>query len=152
MRIMARDLPVIGLVAALFVAAVWIVLVDVEVIGVDHDWIPPLVVFYGPFLVLIVAVWQAVLRQGASGWWALIGPLFGACLIGIFYSFDVYGEPPYPRNSEAGDMPALAVYLGAAGALATGILTWFRRWSGIALTVPVCFGCAVLAFFSHVFH
>ena len=38
------------------------------------------------------------------------------------------------------------------GALATGAVTWFRRRFGVVLTVPVCLGCAVLVFFSHVFH
>ena len=76
----------------------------------------------------------------------------GAFLVANYYAFDVYDGPPYYRNSEAGDMPALAIYLGTLGALATGFLTWFRRRFGVVLTVPVCLGCAVLVFFSHVFH
>ena len=44
----------------------------------------------------------------------------GAFLVANYYAFDVYDGPPYYRNSEAGDMPALAIYLGTLGALATG--------------------------------
>ena len=83
---------------------------------------------------------------------ALLAPLVGAFLVANYYAFDVYDGPPYYRNSEAGDMPALAVYLGTLGALATGFLTWHRRRFGVVVTVPVCLGCAVLVFFSHVFH
>ena len=124
---------------------------DVEAVSPHYEWIPLQIVFLTVLLIPLAAVWQLVSGK-PTALFALLAPLVGLFLVANYYAFDVYGTPPYYRNSEAGDMPALAVYLGASGALATGLLTWFRRRFGVVLTVPVCLGCAVLAFFSLVFH
>ena len=151
MRFALRDIPVLILVAALSVATVWMVLIDVEAIPPDRQWVPVQIVFLAVLLIALAAVWH--LASGKpTGLFALLAPLVGVFVVAFYYSFDVYDGPPYYRNSEAGDMPALAVYLGALGALATGAVTWFRQRFGVVLTVPVCLGCAVLVFFSHVFH
>jgi len=146
-----RDLPVVLLVGALVAATVWTVLIDIEAIPPDRQWIPLQIVFLAVLLIPLAAVWQLVSGK-PTALFALLAPLVGAFLVANYYAFDVYDGPPYYRNSEAGDMPALAVYLGASVALAAGLLTWFRRRFGVVLTVPVCLGCAVLAFFSLVFH
>ena len=146
-----RDLPVILLIGALATATVWMVLIDVEAVSPHHQWIPLQIVFLCVLLIPLAAVWQLVPGKPNS-LFALLAPLVGAFLVANYYAFDVYGTPPYSRASEAGDMPVLAVYLGASGALATGLLTRFHPRLGVVLTVPVCLGCAVLAFFSHVFH
>jgi hypothetical protein len=151
MRFAPRDIPVLILVAALSVATVWMVLIDVEAVPPDRQWVPVQIVFLTVLLIALAAVWQ--LASGKpTGLFALLAPLVGVFVVAFYYSFDVYDGPPYYRNSEVGDMPALAVYLGALGALATGAVTWLRRRFGVVLTVPVCLGCAVLVFFSHVFH
>jgi len=146
-----RDLRVVLLVGALVAATVWTVLIDIEAIPPDRQWIPLQIVFLAVLLIPLAAVWQLVSGK-PTALFALLAPLVGAFLVANYYAFDVYDGPPYYRNSEAGDMPALAVYLGASVALAAGLLTWFRRRFGVVLTVPVCLGCAVLAFFSLVFH
>jgi len=146
-----RDLPVVLLVGALVAATVWTVLIDIEAIPPDRQWIPLQIVFLAVLLIPLAAVWQLVSGK-PTALFALLAPLVGAFLVANYYAFDAYDGPPYYRNSEAGDMPALAVYLGASVALAAGLLTWFRRRFGVVLTVPVCLGCAVLAFFSLVFH
>ena len=87
-----------------------------------------------------------------TGLWTLVAPLVGAYLVAHYYAFDVYDGAPYYRNSEAGDMPGWAILGGASVAAATGALTWFHRRLGVGLTAPVCLGCAVLIFFSNVFH
>jgi hypothetical protein len=113
--------------------------------------VPVQLVFLVVLLIPLAAVWQ--LASGKpTGLFAVLAPLVGIFVVAFYYSFDVYDGPPYYRNSAAGDMPALAIYLGTLGALATGAVTWFRRRFGVVLTVPVCLGCAVLVFFSHVFH
>jgi len=151
-RLRARDLPVLIVVGILGVAVLWTTLVDLEVLSAERQWVPQWIVFLTVLVIPLVAIWDAAPNGRPSFLWALVAPLVGAFLLAHFYAFDTYGSPPYPRNSEAGDMPALAIYLGAAVALGTGIITWFRRRAGIALTVPVCLGCAVLVFFSNVFH
>jgi hypothetical protein len=151
MPLALRDIPVLILVAALSVATGWMVLIDVEAVPPDRQWVPVQIVFLAVLLIPLAAAWQ--LASGKpTGQFALLAPLVGIFVVAFYYSFDVYDGPPYYRNSEAGDMPALAVYLGTLGALVTGAVTWFRRRFGVVLTVPVCLGCAVLVFFSHVFH
>jgi hypothetical protein len=150
-RLALRDIAVLILVGALSVASIWTVLVDIEAIPADRQWIPVQIVFLVVLLIPLAAVWQVVSGK-PTRLFALLAPLVGVFLVAFYYSFDVYDGPPYYRNSEAGDMPALAVYLGSLGALATGVVTWFRRRFGVVLTVPMCLGCAVLVFFSHVFH
>jgi hypothetical protein len=151
MRLALRDIPVLVLVGVLSTATIWTVLVDLEAVLPDHEWIPVQIVFLAVLLIPLAAAWQLIANK-PTGLFALLAPLVGVFLFAFYYSFDVYDGPPYYRNSEAGDMPALAVYLGTLGALATGFLTWHRRRFGVVLTVPVCLGCAVLIFFSHVFH
>jgi hypothetical protein len=151
MRRAPRDIPVLILVGALSAATIWTVLIDVETIPPGHEWIPVQMVFLAVLLIPLVAAWELVSGK-PTALFALLAPLVGVFLLANYYAFDVYGTPPYYRRSEAGDMPALAIYLGALGALATGFLTWVRRRFGVVLTVPVCLGCAVLVFFSHVFH
>jgi hypothetical protein len=151
MRLAPRDIPVLILVGALSAATIWTVLIDVEAIPPGHEWIPVQMVFLAVLLIPLVAAWELVSGK-PTALFALLAPLVGVFLLANYYAFDVYGTPPYYRRSEAGDMPALAIYLGALGALATGFLTWVRRRFGVVLTVPVCLGCAVLVFFSHVFH
>jgi len=151
-RLQARDIPVLIVVGVLSAAVLWTTLADLEVLRVQRQWAPQWIVFLSVLVLPLVAVWDAAVPGEPSRLWTLVAPLVGAFLVAHFYAFDVYGSPPYPRNSEAGDMPALAIYLGAAIAIGTGIITWFRRRAGIALTVPVCFGCVVLVFFSNVFH
>jgi hypothetical protein len=151
MRLRVREIPVLILVGALSAATIWTVLVDLEAVPPGHEWIPVQVVFLAVLLIPLVAAWQ--LASGKpTGLFALLAPLVGVFVVAFYYSFDLYDGPPYYRNSEAGDMPALAIYLGTLGALATGAVTWFRPRLGVVLTVPVCLGCAVLVFFSHVFH
>jgi hypothetical protein len=151
MRLALRDIPVLILVGALATATVWMVLIDIEAISPDHQWVPVQIVFLAVLLIPLAAAWQLIASKPAR-LFALLAPLVGVFLLAFYYSFDVYDGPPYYRNSEVGDMPALAVYLGTLGALATGAVTWFRRRFGVVVTVPVCLGCAVLVFFSHVFH
>lgn len=151
MRPALRDIPVLILAGALSAATAWMVLIDVEAVSPQGHWIPVQIVFLVVLLIPLAAVWQLVSGKPAV-LFAVLAPLVGAFLVANYYAFDVYDGPPYYRNSEAGDMPALAVYLGALGALATGLLTLFRRRPGVVLTVPACLGCAVLVFFSHVFH
>ena len=151
MRLALRDIPVLILVGALATATAWTVLIDIEAIPPDHQWVPVQIVFLAVLLIPLAAAWQLATGKPTRPF-ALLAPLVGVFLVAFYYSFDVYDGPPYYRNSEAGDMPALAVYLGTLGALATGAVTWFRRRFGVVLTVPVCLGCAVLVFFSHVFH
>ena len=146
-----RDIPVLILAGALTAATIWTVLVDLEAVLPDHEWIPVQTVFLAVPVIPLAAVWQLVSGK-PTALFALLAPLVGAFLVANYYAFDVYDGPPYYRNSEAGDMPAPAIYLGTLGALATGFLTWHRRRFGVVLTVPVCLGCAVLVFFSHVFH
>jgi hypothetical protein len=150
-RLRLRDFPVVLMTGALATATVWMVLSDVEAVSPDHEWIPVQIVFLAVLLVPLVAAWELVSGK-PTALFALVAPLVGFFLLANYYAFDVYGTPPYYRRSEAGDMTALAVYLGALGALGTGLLTWYRRRFGVVLTVPVCLGCAVLVFFSHVFH
>ena len=151
MRLAPRDIAVLILVGLLAVATTWMVLIDVEAISPHRQWFPVQIVFLAVLLIPVAAVWQ--LSSGKpTVLFAVLAPLVGLFLVAFYYAFDVYGTPPYHRNSEAGDMPALALYLAAAGALGTGLLTWFRRRPGVVLTVPVSIGCAVLIFFSHVFH
>jgi hypothetical protein len=151
MTMRLRDLPVLVLAVALAVATVWTLLVDVEAASPHRHWIPQEVAFLAVLLIPLVAVFQ--LASGKpTGLFALLAPLVGAFLVANYYAFDVYGTPPYYRNSEAGDMPAWAIYAAAAGTLATGLLTWYHRRLGVVLTVPVCLGCGVLVFFTHVFH
>jgi hypothetical protein len=150
-RVRFRDVPVLVLVVGLGVATAWMVLIDVEALPPDRQWVPVQIVFLAVLLTPLAVVWQ--LSSGKpTALFAVLAPLVGVFLVAFYYSFDVYDGPPYYRNSEAGDMPALAIYLGALGALGTGLLTWFRRGPGVVLTVPVSLGCAVLIFFSHVFH
>ena len=151
MRLALRDILVLILFGVLSVATIWTVLIDIEAIPADRQWVPVQIVFLAVLLVPLAAAWQ-LLPGKPTGLFALLAPLLGLFLIANYYAFDVYGTPPYYRRSEAGDMPALAIYLGAFGALATGFLTWHRRRFGVVLTVPVCLGCAVLVFFSYVFH
>ena len=151
-RVRARDVPVFIVVGILGVAVLWATLADVEALSAERQWVPQWIVFLTVLVIPLVAIWDAAPGGRPSSLWALVAPLVGAFLVAHYYAFDTYGSPPYPRNSEAGDMPALAIYLGATVALGTGVITWFRRRAGIALTVPVCLGCAVLVFFSNVFH
>ena len=150
-RLAARDIPVLALVGALSAATIWTLLADLEAVPSDNEWIPVQTVFLAVLLIPLVAAWELVSGK-PTGLFALLAPLVGLFLLANYYAFDVYGTPPYSRRSEAGDMPALAIYHGTLGALATGAVTWFRRRFGVVLTVPVCLGCAVLVFFSHVFH
>jgi hypothetical protein len=150
-RLRVRDFPVVLMIGALATATIWVVLIDIEAIPADRQWVPVQIVFLAVLLIPLAAVWQLVSGK-PTRLFALLAPLVGLFLVANYYAFDVYGTPPYYRRSEAGDMPALAVYLATLGALATGAVTWFRRRFGVVLTVPVCLGCAVLVFFSHVFH
>jgi hypothetical protein len=152
MWVTSRDVPVILAVAALTVAVLWMTLVDLEVIPVGRQWAPQWIVFLTVLVLPLAAIWDAAPGSRPSPLWALVAPLVGAFLVAHYYAFDVYGTPPYSRNSEAGDMPGWAIVVGASVASATGLLTLLRRRAGIALTVPVCLGCAVLVFFSNVFH
>ena len=68
--------------------------------------------FSAVLLIPLAAVWQLVSGK-PTALFALLAPLVGAFLVANYYAFDVYDGPPYYRNSEAGDMPALAVYLGS---------------------------------------
>jgi hypothetical protein len=112
------------------------VLVDLEAVPPDHEWIPVQTVFLAVLLIPLAAVWQ--LASGKpTGLFALLAPLVGVFVVAFYYSFDVYDGPPYYRNSEAGDMPALAVYLGTLGALATG--SWLAPglpFLAVALSLP----------------
>jgi hypothetical protein len=150
-RLAVRDLPVMLLAAALGVATGWLVLTDVELVSIERDWVPGAIVFFAGLLVPFVAALELVPGKPTS-FWALVAPLVGAFLVAQYYSFDAYDGRPYYRVSEAGDMPALVVYAAASTALAIGVLTWFRRGVGVALTVPVCLACGVLVFFTRVFH
>jgi hypothetical protein len=151
-RVTARDLPVLAVLGILGVAVGYTVLVDLEALSAERQSGPQWIVFLTVLLLPLVAIWDAAPGREPSRFWAFVTPLVGAYLVAHYYAFDVYGGPPYTRNSTASDMPALAIYAGASVALATGVLTWYRRRIGNALTVPVCFGCAVLVFFSNVFH
>jgi hypothetical protein len=151
-RLPRQDLPVLALVGALAVATNWTLLVDLEAVEPHRQWIPQQIVFLTVLLVPVVAFWQIVSRAKPSGLWALVAPLVGAYLVAHYYAFDVYDSPPYPRNANAGDMPGWAIFAGLSVAAVTGALTWSRRRVGVVLTVPVCLGCAVLSFFSNVFH
>jgi hypothetical protein len=82
--------------------------------------------FLAVLLTPVVGVWELASGDEASGLW-VVAPLVGAFLVAHDFSFDVCGSPPYPRNSEAGDMPAWAILAGASVACATRILTQFRR-------------------------
>ena len=151
MRTALRDLPVMLLVAALAVAVVWLGLIDLELASVDLDWVPRIVGLLAVLLMPLAAMWQFFWREKPSIW-ALVAPLVGAYLVAYYFAFDIYGLPPYSRNSVGGDMPGWAIAVGAAAAVGTGVLTWFHRSLGIVLTVPVSWACYVLAFFSSVFH
>ena len=151
-RVTARDLPIFVVLGVLGLAVTWTVLVDLEVVPVSRQWVPQWIVFLTVLVMPLVAIWDAAVPGEPSRLWTFVAPLVGAFLVARYYAFDTYGSPPYPRNSEAGDMPALAIYLGAGTALATGIFTGFRRRLGVLATVIVCFGCIVLVFFSNVFH
>ena len=151
-RLNARDVPVLLLLGAVGAATIWTLLVDLGLVTPQRQWIPQQVVFLAVLIVPLVALWQIVSPREPTGLWALVAPLVGAYLIAHYYAFDVYGEPPYSRNADAGDMPGWAIAAGASVAAATGVLTWSRRRPGVALTVPVCLGCSVLVFFSSVFH
>ena len=152
MRPAARDLPVMLLVAWLAVATGWTLLVDLEVVRPNGQWVPQQMVFLAVLLIPLVGLWQIVSPMKLTGLWTLVAPLVGAYLVVHYYAFDVYDGAPYYRNSEAGDMPGWAILGGASVAAATGALTWFHRRLGVGLTAPVCLGCAVLIFFSNVFH
>ena len=152
MRLAARDLPVMFLVAWLALATGWTLLVDLEVVRPHGQWIPQQMVFLAVLIIPLVGLWQIVSPMKLTGLWTLMAPLVGAYLVAHYYAFDVYDGAPYYRNSEAGDMPGWAILGGASVAAATGALTWFRRRLGVGLTAPVCLGCAVLIFFSNVFH
>jgi hypothetical protein len=151
-RLQARDVPVLIAVGVLSVAVVWTTLVDLELLPVERQWAPQWIVFLSVLVLPLVAVWDAAVPGEPSRLWTLVAPLVGAFLVAHFCAFDVYGEPPYSRNADAGDMPGWAIFGGASVAVATGIITWFHRRAGIALTVAVSLGCAVLVFFSNVFH
>jgi len=146
-----HDIPVLVLAGALSVATAWTTLVDVQALPTENQWIPVQIVFLAVVLMPLAAAWQLVSGKPTS-LFALLAPLVGLFLVANYSAFDLYGTPPYYRRSEAGDMPALAIYLGALGAFAAGFLTWRRRRFGVVVTVPVCLGCAVLIFFSFVFH
>ena len=152
MRSRAGEVPVILLVGVLSAATIWTLLVDLEIVTPHRQWIPQQIVFLAVLLLPLIAFWQLVSREEPTRLWALVAPLVGAYLVAHYYAFDVYGEPPYSRNADAGDMPARAILAGVSVAAATGAFTWFRRRLGVALTAPVCLGCAVLIFFSNVFH
>ena len=152
MRVTARDIPILIVVSTIGLAVVWTILVDLEVVTPERQWVPQEIVFLTVLVLPLVALWDAASRGQPLALWAFVAPLVGAFLVAHYYSFDVYGEPPYSRNSEAGDMPGLAIYLGAAAAFATGIFTWYRRRLGVLATVIVCLGCGALVFFSNVFH
>ena len=129
----------------------WLLLVDLEVIPTGRAWAPTAIVYLVVLLIPLAAVWQLASGE-PTRLFALLAPLLGLFLLAAFYSFDVYGEPPYQRNSEASDMPAAVVYVAVAGAMYTGVYTWYRGRPGVVLTVAACFGLSVLIFFSHVFH
>jgi len=152
MRLAARDLPLMLLVAWLAVATGWTLLVDLEVVRPNGQWIPQQMVFLAVLIIPLVGLWQIVSPMKLTGLWTLVAPLVGAYLVVHYYAFDVYDGAPYYRNSEVGDMPGWAILGGASVAAATGALTWFHRRLGVGLTAPVCLGCAVLIFFSNVFH
>ena len=152
MRLAARDLPVMLLVAWLAVATGWTLLVDLEVVRPHGQWIPQQMVFLAVLIIPLVGLWQIVSPMKLTGLWTLVAPLVGAYLVAHYYAFDLYDGAPYYRNSEAGYMPGWAILGGASVAAATGALTWFHRRLGVGLTAPVCLGCAVLIFFSNVFH
>ena len=152
MRPAARDLPVMLLVAWLAVATGWTLLVDLEVVRPNGQWIPQQMVFLAVLIVPLLGLWQIASPRRLTSLWVLVAPLVGAYLVAHYYAFDTYDGPPYYRNAEAGDMPGWAILAGASVAAATGALTWFRRRLGVGLTAPVCLGCAVLTFFSNVFH
>jgi hypothetical protein len=151
-RLYARDLPVLAVLGILGFAVGYTVLVDLEVLSAERQWGPQWIVFLTVLVLPLVAIWNAAPPGEPSTLWLFVAPLVGAYLVAHYYAFDVYDGPPYARNSMASDMPALAIYAGAAVALAIGYLTWYRRRIGVALTVAVCLGCAVLVFFSNVFH
>lgn len=151
-RLRPRDLPVLIVVGVLSAAVLWTTLADLEVLRVQRQWAPQWIVLLTVLVLPLVAIWDAAPHGQASWLWAFVAPLVGAFLVAHFYAFDVYGEPPYSRNADAGDMPGWAIFGGASVAVATGIITWFHRRAGIALTVAVSLGCAVLVFFSNVFH
>ena len=152
MRLAARDLPVMLLVAWLAVATGWTLLVDLAIVRPHGQWIPQQMVFLAVLIVPLVGLWQIVSPMKLTGLWTLVAPLVGAYLVVHYYAFDVYDGAPYYRNSEVGDMPGWAILGGASVAAATGALTWFHRRLGVGLTAPVCLCCAVLIFFSNVFH
>lgn len=152
MRPAARDLPVMLLVASLAVATGWTLLADSEIVRPHGQWIAQQMVFLAVLIVPLVGLWQIVSPIRPTGLWTVVAPLVGAYLVAHYYAFDVYDGAPYYRNSEAGDMPGWAILGGASVAAATGALTWFHRRLGVGLTAPVCLGCAVLIFFSNVFH
>ena len=152
MRVAARNVPILIIVGTLGLAVAWTLLVDFEVITVDRQWAPQWLVFLTVLVLPLAAIWDAAPAGRPSFLWCFVAPLVGAFLVAHYYAFDVYGEPPYARNADGGDMPGWAIVAGASVAAATGGLTWFRRRLGIALTIPVCLGCAVLIFFSNVFH
>jgi hypothetical protein len=151
-RLRPRDLPVLIVVGVLSAAVLWTTLADLEVLRVQRQWAPQWIVLLTVLVLPLVAIWDAAPHRQASWLWAFVAPLVGAFLVAHFYAFDVYGEPPYSRNADAGDMPGWAIFGGASVAVATGIITWFHRRAGIALTVAVSLGCAILVFFSNVFH
>jgi hypothetical protein len=152
MTMRARHVPVLIVLGALSVATMWMLLADLEVLSAERQWATQWIVYLTVLLLPLAAIWDGAPRVRPSRAWALVAPLVGAFLVAHYYAFDVYGEPPYARNATAGDIPGWAVVFGASVAAATGALTWFRRRAGIALTVPVSFGCAVLVFFTNVFH
>lgn len=152
MRLAARDIPILMLVGFLCVTSMWTVLIDVEAVPPDRQWIPQQMVFLAVLIVPLLGVWQIASPRKLTSLWVLVAPLVGAYLVAHYYAFDVYDGPPYYRNAKAGDMPGWAILAGASVAAATGALTWFRRRLGVGLTAPVCLGCAVLIFFSNVFH
>ena len=151
-RLTIRDVPVVIVAAVLGAATIWTLLIDLEILSAERQWAPQWIVFMTVLVLPLAGIWDAAPGRRASALWAFVAPLVGAFLVAHYYAFDTYDGPPYSRNSEVGDMPALAIYLGAATALATGTVTWYRRRLGILATVIVCFGCAILVFFSNVFH
>jgi hypothetical protein len=151
-RLAVRAIPVLTLLCALGAATIWMTLSDLEIVSPHRQWVAQQIVFLVVLVVPVLALWQIVSQREVTSLWALVAPLVGAFLVAHYYAFDVYDSPPYARNSAGGDMPGWAILAGASVAVATGALTWFRRRPGVALTVPVCLGCAILSFFSNVFH